>query len=152
MLDAELVFDENCDDIRARSSHSASICFRRVQMKRSLTKTVLFHTQKKYDFTRRSVRGLISYFFTPEKSTILPVAPCETSYAYFFTPEKSTILTLAPCEASSYFFTPEKSTILPVAPCETSYRTFSRSKKVRFYPSLRAFSMTFNSVTLPVQI
>ena len=37
---------------------------------------VLFHTRKKYDFARRSVRDLISYFFTPEKSTILPVAPC----------------------------------------------------------------------------
>ena len=35
-------------------------------------KTVLFYTRKKYDFTLRSVRGLISYFFTPEKSTILP--------------------------------------------------------------------------------
>jgi len=63
-------------------------------------KTVLFYTRKKYDFTRRSVRNLISYFFIPEKSTILPVALCETS----------------------------------------------------FYPSLSAFSMTFNSVALPVQI
>ena len=52
----------------------------------------------------------------------------------------------------SYFFTPEKSTILPFAPCEASYRTFLHPEKVRFYPSLRAFNMTFNSVALPVQI
>ena len=53
--DGNSVFAKNGDDIRAKSSHSASICFRRVQMKCSITKP---------------------YFFTPEKSTILPVAQC----------------------------------------------------------------------------
>ena len=108
MLDAELVFDENCDDIRARSSHSASICFRRVQMNRSITKTVLFHTPKKYDFTRRSLRDLISYFFTPQKSTILPLDPMGNFY----------FLRLH----LTWKFAPRK----------TSYRTFARSGSAKF--------------------
>ena len=37
---------------------------------------------------KRNVRGLISYFFTLEKSTILPVAPCEASYVLFHTQKK----------------------------------------------------------------
>ena len=126
MLDAKLD-----DDIWAKSSHSASICFRRVQMKCSITKP---------------------YFFTLEKSMILPVALCETSYVLFHTPKKYDFARRSVRGLISYFFTPQKSTILPVALCETSYRTFSYPKKVRFYPSLRAFSMTFNSVALPVQI
>ena len=65
--DGNSVFAKNGDDIRARSSHSASICFWRVQMKRSLTKP---------------------YFFAPEKSTILPFAPCEASYRTFSHPKK----------------------------------------------------------------
>ena len=108
--EGRLRIDKNGDDIRAKTSHSASICFRRVQMKRSITKP---------------------YFFTPEKSTILPFAPCEASYRTFLHPKK--VRFYPSCETSivlfrtrkkydftlrsvrdliSYFFTLEKSTIL----------------------------------------
>ena len=33
-------------------------------MKRSITKTVLFHTRKKYDFTLRSVRDVVHEMVT----------------------------------------------------------------------------------------
>ena len=39
-------------------------------------------------FRHHIVRDFISYFFTLEKSTILPVAPCGTSYRTFSHPKK----------------------------------------------------------------